>query len=976
MAGRTTACPKCKTQLDISGFKPGQRIRCGSCNTVLRIPGEDVAVAPGARPVSPAPPPPPPTPQPRPAAAAQATQKITLPPPEKKDDLIGYAVGGEFEIVRKLGEGGYGAVYEAVDRTLRRRVAVKLMLPVRASNKEYVSKFYREARTAGQLSHPNIVAIHDVRNDDNLKTHYLAMEYVEGTTVHDILQEKGWMSVEESVDIISQCCRGLAQAHSKNIIHRDIKPGNIMVTPGKGVKIADFGLAKVFDAEEQAKSMVIGTPFFMPPEQFEGKAKDGRTDIYALGVTFYYMLTLKRPFTGSTPAQILVGIMTKDPVPIMEIRPELPESLWKVVRKMIHRDLDQRYQDCNAILDDLARIGTGDEGEKAFCPECGVPNDPEAGKCKGCGTSMRERCPVCGAEEDAGVKFCGDCGSNIPLEKEVKTLAQEGKALLAAGDFKTAIERLKLAQEKSPVNAEVISALREAEGRRDGLGDERSAVSALLAAGDFDRAGQRLKTALETYPGDDHLVHLQDDLERARQASRRGQGKFTVQALLNARRFPEAREAAERLMMSEGRTPELVELLDKAKAALAGVDSGTAKARAFDSEGSPAAALEAWRAVLQLSPDLGEARRRVREIEEAMGAVDALLESAGKSLEAGNPEEAVHAIASAGDRASADPRIQELLGRAQAAEEEMEDAVAAVRKAAGAGDLPSADAALGKLRGRFAGAAVLPALEEEVRAARRAKDLEGKVEAVARLVAAKKWVEARDAASEVLAEDPGHAAAKEADEKARFELARAADLVSRAGAAEEAGDLAAAEEAWLEASEANPEDGSAAEGLERVSALRKRLDALRTEAAAAEKEGDASLAVERLQAILELCPSDGDAAKRLKAIEERAAGRLKEFREVEELLAAGEVEEALDRAKEIGKRFPGDGEAKDILGIAEHLIATRDLILSRVERLLASPGREREAAKLAQVALRVLPGDSRAATLLAKARSTGPEHTP
>lgn len=816
-----------------------------------------------------------------------------------------------------------------------------------------------------------------MRNDETLKTHYLAMEYVEGTTVHDILQARGPMPVDEAVDIISQCCRGLAQAHLKNIIHRDIKPGNIMVTPGKGVKIADFGLAKVFDAEEQAKSMVIGTPFFMPPEQFEGKAKDGRTDIYALGVTFYYMLTMKRPFTGSTPAQILVGIMTKDPVPITEIRPELPEALWKIVRKMIHRDLDQRYQNCGEILDDLAKLGSADEGgDKAFCPECGVPNEVDATKCKGCGTSMRERCPVCGAEEDAGVKFCGDCGSNIPLEKEVKALAQEGKALLAAGDFKTAIERLKAAQEKSPVNAEVISLLRESESRRDGLGDERSAVSALLAAGDFDRAEQRLKSALQSYPGEPHLVALQGDLDRARQASRKGQGKFTVQALLNARRFAEAREAAERLMMSEGRNPELVDLLQKAEQALAGVGTAQEKARSMDASGDATGAMAAWREVVALSPDNAEARRRIRELEEARGAVDELLRTAGAALEAGNPEEAVRAVAGAGDRAGSDPRVQEFLAKARASEEELEAALASARERAAKGDVDGAEAALDGIRGRFAGSPAVPALEEELRAARRAADLRGKVERLARLSADRRWAEARDAAAEVLAEDPAHAGAREAAEKARAELARAADLVARAGAAEESGDLAAAEEAWLEAVEANPADASAAEGLERVSSLRKKVESLRSAAASALEKGDEAAAAAALRKLLEIAPRDAGAAASLKAIEEKASGRLKALREAEELLAAGEVEEALDRSRALEKSYPGDREPAEIRAIADHLLSTRDLILTRVERLLAEGGRDREAAKLAQVALRVLPGDSRAATLLAKARSSGHDPTP
>jgi len=191
-------------------------------------------------------------------------------------------VNGQFEVVRKLGEGGYGAVYEAKDVALERRIALKVMLPSRAASKEYVGKFFREARTAAQLVHPNVVAVHNVGLDRENNIYFLAMEYVEGRTLHDVLQERGPLPVEEAIDYMIQSCRGLAAAHERNIIHRDIKPGNLMIKPGGTIKIADFGLAKVYEGEGGAASTVIGTPYFMPPEQFEGKAKDGRTDIYAL----------------------------------------------------------------------------------------------------------------------------------------------------------------------------------------------------------------------------------------------------------------------------------------------------------------------------------------------------------------------------------------------------------------------------------------------------------------------------------------------------------------------------------------------------------------------------------------------------------------------------------------------------------------------------------------------------------------------
>jgi hypothetical protein len=999
MAGKTTACPKCRTQLDITGFKPGQRIRCGACNTVLRIPGNEPA--PVSAPVSA-----PAAPGSSSSAAAGATQKINLgptpapsrpaqktgsvtrqvggspPPPPKaateepKDDLIGFAVAGEFEIVKKLGEGGYGAVYEAVDRTLRRRVAVKLMLASRASNKEYVGKFLREAQTAAKISHPNIVAIHAVGLEPALKTHFLAMEYVEGRTLHDILQERGPMDVEEAVDVISQCCRGLGVAHKMNIIHRDIKPGNIMITPSKSVKIADFGLAKQLDEAEQAKSMVIGTPFFMPPEQFEGKAKDGRTDIYALGVTFYYMLTMKRPFSGSTPAQILVGVMTRDPQPIMELRPGLPDALWQIVKRMIHRDLDKRYQDCDQILEDLAKLRKPEEGEKIFCPECGVPNEVDATKCKGCSASMRERCPVCGAEEDVGVKFCGDCGANIPLEKEVKVLADEGRKLLDGGDLNRAIDKLREAKEKSPDSSQVISLLREAETRRDSLDKERTAVSALLAAGDFDRAGQRLKAALEKFPNEEHLVGLQGDLERTRAAMRRGQGKFTVEALLKSHRYAEAREAAERLMMSEGRTEELIDLLRQAEQALHAVAERTKKAREADGSGEATGAMAAWKAVLELNPGDAEALEKVKKLEDDKGAVDALLKQAEGLVQSGNPGEAERLLSKAGARAAADPRVQEALKKAKTAGAEMGKGIEEVRSKAAAGDFAAAAEALQALSGKFKGAATLVGIEEEIREAKAAADVASKEKKLEELAAAKRWPEARDAAADLLALESESRTAKDVAEKAKAELSRAADLAKKAAAAEKGSRWEEAEAAWKEVLDVLPADVEATEGAKRSGEAKSRVDALRRDAEEAKKSGDGARAAEALRRLVEAEPGNEAAVTELQKLEKAAAARLRDLREIEELLSAGEADEALEKARAYEKKHPGDAEAQELAAISEGLLASRDAILGRASKLLAEGGREREAARLAQLALRVLPGDTKSSSLLSKARNSTREHTP
>ncbi len=555
MSRKIISCPACNARFDVAKYPPGSRVRCGRCSQVLTVPTPTgTAEHPPAQPPgatkggSPAPSPKsvsrreipvdPPASKSvaRGAPPAKRTQDIAslsgtsakpetaplatslgTPTPEGRDPLLGRVINGQFKIVRKLGEGGYGAVYEAKDVNLERRIALKIMLPSRAASREYVAKFFREARTAAQLSHPNVVAVHGVGLDKENNVYFLAMEYVEGRTLHDVLQERGPLPVTDAVDYMVQSCRGLAAAHERNIIHRDIKPGNLMITPGGTIKIADFGLAKVYEGEGGAQSTVIGTPYFMPPEQFEGKAKDGRTDIYALGVTFYYMLTLQRAHTGAGPAQILLSVMTKEPISVLEHRPELPEGIWPIVRRMIDRDVDRRYANCLDIARDLDQLmgGGEEEAEQVYCPSCGAPNAVDATQCSGCSVSLLEKCPACGGEDAAGTKFCGNCGANIPAERAVSALVEEARQFVAVGRLARAREKLQQAQERSPENLGVAEAMKELDAKREQRDGHRDAIRELVARGRAAEATERLKLARAQFPESVEIAEVANEVEAA-----------------------------------------------------------------------------------------------------------------------------------------------------------------------------------------------------------------------------------------------------------------------------------------------------------------------------------------------------------------------------------------------------------------------------------------------------------------------------
>ncbi len=772
LARKIITCTACKARFDVARYPPGSRVRCGRCSQVLTVPLDD-AVAEAARkmakpasgrtgakmktsadvaPRSAADM----APSPRVGIRGPETQRVVTaaggPRAPDRDPLLGQMVNDQYRIVRKLGEGGYGAVYEAHDEQLERRMAIKVMLRSRAQSREYVTKFLREARTAAQLSHPNVVGVHGVGFDKRHGIHFLAMEFVEGRTIHDILQERGPMAADLAIDYIVQSCRGLAAAHDRNIIHRDIKPGNLMVTPAGIVKIADFGLAKVYDPEG-AQSTVIGTPYFMPPEQFEGKAKDGRTDIYALGVTFYYMLTLHRPHTGNGPAQILLSVMTKEPKSVLEHRPDLPEGLWPVVYRMMHRDLAQRYASCHEIVRDLEALrGGGEEdAEPVYCPGCGVPNPMEAEACGKCGASLLETCPSCGAEDLAGTRFCGDCGANIPEERAVAALVDEARGMVRDGRLDEAETRVGQALARSPENMAVARVKGELDARREEWRARRDAVRELLGAG---RATEARGTLDELRDEFSELAEL-DQLE------------VDVRSALAAQ--------------------------DPAAAADAEAQE---KARKLEEEGRIREALVAWRGVLVLSPDDDEALDAEARLATRVEKAEALFAAATEELAAGDPESAVERLLEANTVLPDDPLIEGRLDEARRAAAELGAELDALEGEAGSS---AATARLVALQGRYPGsAAVREALAKAESAGRRAS-ADAVRERLARVTeqarAAQQAQKPRDALAawrEAFGLDPENAEATEGLARAERELAEFDALVSQSRTLLQSGDPAGA----------------------------------------------------------------------------------------------------------------------------------------------------------------------------------------
>jgi len=252
---------------------------------------------------------------------------------------------GRYQITGELGRGGMGIVYKAQDTALDRIVAYKVLPDMLAENPSALKNFMREAKAAAKLNHPGIVTVFDTGEQDG--RYYIAMEYVDGTTLKEILRRRGVISPPGILHVLVQVCEALAYAHENRVVHRDIKSANTMWTRDKKAKIMDFGLAKVVEEVRNHTTVVSGTPYYMSPEQTLGRNIDHRTDIYSLGVTIFEMATGTVPFKeGNIPYH---HVHTAPP-DVRDIRPELPDSLASVVNRCLQKAPGDRYQSAREIL--------------------------------------------------------------------------------------------------------------------------------------------------------------------------------------------------------------------------------------------------------------------------------------------------------------------------------------------------------------------------------------------------------------------------------------------------------------------------------------------------------------------------------------------------------------------------------------------------------------------------------------------------
>ena len=281
-------------------------------------------------------------------------------------DLVGQVVADRYHVVKKLGEGGMGQVYLAEHVKMGRRSAIKVMNPSMVHDPDAVARFNREASNASRITHPNVCAIYDFGETPEGLI-YLAMEYIEGEALTDLLEREGALKVPRAVHIFRQVADALQAAHDLGIVHRDLKPDNIMLTKNRGgadvVKVVDFGIAKAVSGDESGQKvtktgLVVGTPEFMSPEQLSGDKLDGRSDLYSLALVFYKMLTGQLPFKADTVQETMIKRLTDEPAKLAVTRPDLsfPTGLQEVLDNALARTPVERYQTVSKFGQDVASI--------------------------------------------------------------------------------------------------------------------------------------------------------------------------------------------------------------------------------------------------------------------------------------------------------------------------------------------------------------------------------------------------------------------------------------------------------------------------------------------------------------------------------------------------------------------------------------------------------------------------------------------
>jgi len=489
--------------------------------------------------------------------------------------MIGQRIGN-YEITEEIGRGGMAVVYRANDLNLDRTVAVKVLPEQFTFDEEFVERFLREARTAANLSHPNIVTIHNVGQEGNIR--YFAMNYIDGQSLSSVIREKGKLPIDEAVRIVSDICKALEYAHSEGVVHRDIKSDNILIDKRGNVIVTDFGIAKAAEGTRLTQTgTTMGTPEYMSPEQARGEGElDSRTDIYSLGIVLYEMLTGGVPFTATTPLGVAMKQAQDPPPPPRELDVSIPDWLEAIVLKCLAKDRGERYQTAAELLADLQANQAPAKTQETEAVQ------PQAGATR----IVRQQ------ETATPAKSVPAPATAIPTQRNVIPwiAGLGGLAVVLAivaiifatrdGNGSKAYQppsRTSMEQTKTP-------AQRAAEQKRLQIKSYLSQAQTNFSAGDYGQAQTFVDKILELEPNHSQATQLQNQITQAiaSQKAQRAKERQLKQHLANIKSYLESnlyQQVLSEVAKAEQLDPNNAEIQQYKRQANAAIDEADSKAK-------------------------------------------------------------------------------------------------------------------------------------------------------------------------------------------------------------------------------------------------------------------------------------------------------------------------------------------------------------------------------------------------------------
>ena len=422
---------------------------------------------------------------------------------------------GKYLIQRELGRGAGGVVYRARDPIINRLVALKTITTGLAEYPDLLQRFYQEAQSAGGLQHPNIVTIYDLGDADGIP--FIAMELLEGESLDQLISRRAPLPVPLKLTYALQACRALDYAHKRGIIHRDIKPDNVMLTRDGTVKVVDFGIARVLETSKTQTGMLLGTFAYMSPEQYHGEHADARSDIWSFGVLLYELLAYQRPFRGSTPASLMHSICQQEPIPLQEASPECPAALEKVIQKVLRKSPDERYQSMEEVLLDLDPICKSLQSESVVALVEQARNLSEQGDYSQSRDLLRQALQIDSTNTQARnlLEKANTELRRILIRPKLQQQIEKGQELLAEGKTQEARVEAEVVLQLDPTfepAQELLKRVQQEIDRARQIAEWIDAAKQRLAQGILEEAEELLAKVLEAEPANQQANVLQQQV--------------------------------------------------------------------------------------------------------------------------------------------------------------------------------------------------------------------------------------------------------------------------------------------------------------------------------------------------------------------------------------------------------------------------------------------------------------------------------